>query len=80
MSARLCASYEKHDGKDFVPFGYPHWADLKGKEVIFGAFFMRSRGHPAVPAGQASCPRLQVPFGFRPNGLIARPAQTGEDR
>jgi hypothetical protein len=52
LSARLCASYEKHGGKDFVPFGYPRWADLKGKEVIFGAFFMRSRGHPAVPVGQ----------------------------
>jgi hypothetical protein len=51
LSARLCASYEKHGGKDFVPFGYPRWADLKGKEVIFGAFFMRSRGHPAVPVG-----------------------------
>jgi len=23
MSARLCASYEKQGGKDFVPFGYP---------------------------------------------------------
>jgi hypothetical protein len=23
MSARLCASYEKHDDKDFIPFGYP---------------------------------------------------------
>jgi len=38
LSARLRASYEKHGGKDFVPFGYPGWADLKGEGAVFTAF------------------------------------------
>jgi hypothetical protein len=39
LSARLCASYEKHADKDFSPFGYPGWVDLKGTEVVFNTFW-----------------------------------------